>query len=122
MVGPNSAMAVGSLVPVVEAQADYLVACISKIQRQRIKTMVVRKEAVDDFQRFLDAYFPRTVFARKVTFPHPSPILRPLTDSSVAAGTSAGMPTERSLHSGLVSSSSHFSSDLKLTQTVQGLA
>ncbi|EKM58936.1 uncharacterized protein PHACADRAFT_205130 [Phanerochaete carnosa HHB-10118-sp] len=65
MVGPNSAMALGSLVPVVEAQADYLVACISKIQRQRIKTMVVRKEAVDDFQRHLDSYFPRTVFARK---------------------------------------------------------
>lgn len=65
MVGPNTAMALGSLVPVIEAQADYIVACIQKMQRQRIKTMVIRKEAVDDFQRYLDSYFPRTVFARK---------------------------------------------------------
>ncbi|GJE94360.1 flavin-binding monooxygenase [Phanerochaete sordida] len=65
MVGPNTAMALGSLIPVVEAQADYVVKVIQKMQRQRIKAMTVRKEAVDDFQRYLDSYFPRTVFARK---------------------------------------------------------
>ena len=68
LAGPNTAVAVETLIPILEAQADYIVACIDKIQRQRIKAMTVRKEAVDDFQRYLDAYFPRTVFARKVRF------------------------------------------------------
>ena len=66
MAGPNTAVALGSLVPILEAQAGYIVACISKMQRQRIKTMTVRKDAVDDFQTYLDSYFPITVYARKV--------------------------------------------------------
>ena len=53
--------------PIIEAQGDYVVACIDKFQRERIKTMVVRKAAVDDFQGYVDAYFPRTVFARRVS-------------------------------------------------------
>lgn len=67
MSGPNTTIATGSLLPILESQADYIVECLKKIQRQRIKTMTVRKEAVDDFQAFVDSYFPRTVFARKVS-------------------------------------------------------
>ncbi|KIP07559.1 hypothetical protein PHLGIDRAFT_70919 [Phlebiopsis gigantea 11061_1 CR5-6] len=65
LTGPNTGLALGSLVPIIEAQADYVVACIDKFQRERIKTMTVRKAAVDDFQAYVDAYFPRTVFARR---------------------------------------------------------
>ena len=64
--GPNSGVATGSLIMTIEAQSDYVVACIQKLQRQRIKYMVPKKKAVDDFQAYLDSYFPKTVWARKV--------------------------------------------------------
>ncbi|KAI0791579.1 hypothetical protein BC629DRAFT_370837 [Irpex lacteus] len=48
----------------VEAQCDYVAACIQKLQRQRIKYIVPKKQAVEDFQAYLDSYFPRTVSRR----------------------------------------------------------
>lgn len=64
--GPNSTINLGSFVIVIERQIDYVLSCIRKIQRQRINSMSVKKQAVQDFQNYCDAYFPRTVFARKV--------------------------------------------------------
>ncbi|KAI0341446.1 putative flavin-binding monooxygenase [Trametopsis cervina] len=65
MAGPNTTVATGSLLTVLEAQADYIVSCLRKIQRERIKWMAPKRKAVDDFQAFLDSYFPRTVWAGK---------------------------------------------------------
>ncbi|KAF7798583.1 hypothetical protein EIP86_009805 [Pleurotus ostreatoroseus] len=62
--GPNSTINLGSFMPVIEKQIDYVLSCVRKMQRQRIKSMTVKKEAVEDFQNYCDAYFPRTVFAR----------------------------------------------------------
>lgn len=67
MAGPNTTVATGSLLTVLEAQADYIVSCLRKIQRERIKWMAPKRKAVDDFQAFLDSYFPRTVWAGKVS-------------------------------------------------------
>ncbi|KAI0089422.1 hypothetical protein BDY19DRAFT_905762 [Irpex rosettiformis] len=63
--GPNSGVATGSLIMTIEAQSDYVVSCIENLQRQLIKYMVPKKKSVDDFQAYLDSYFPKTVWARK---------------------------------------------------------
>ncbi|EPQ52691.1 FAD/NAD P-binding domain-containing protein [Gloeophyllum trabeum ATCC 11539] len=62
--GPNSGISVGSLIPMLEKQAEYITTCILKMQRQRIKVMTVQKRAVDEFQAYIEAYFPRTVFSK----------------------------------------------------------
>ena len=65
--GPNTVVAVGSFVVVVERQIDYVLGCVRKMQRQRIKSMVIKPDAVQAFQNHCDAYFPKTVFARNVS-------------------------------------------------------
>ncbi|KAK0462946.1 uncharacterized protein EV420DRAFT_1731822 [Desarmillaria tabescens] len=47
--GPRITYANGSLLPGTEAQADYIVACLSKMQKQDIKTMEVDKDAQDEY-------------------------------------------------------------------------
>ncbi|KAI0343446.1 FAD/NAD-binding domain-containing protein [Trametopsis cervina] len=63
LAGPNSAFATGSIVMPIERQAQWVTKCVSKMQKQGIKSMVVRKEAVDDFQAYVESYFPKTAFA-----------------------------------------------------------
>lgn len=52
--GPNSAHGAGNLVIIIEAQVDYAVKATLKIQRERIKSMEAKREAVDDFERHID--------------------------------------------------------------------
>jgi len=63
--GPNSAVGAGSLLILMERQIGYAVQATVKLQRERLKCMDVKKEAVDDFDEYLDAFFPRTVFGQK---------------------------------------------------------
>ncbi|KAF5312247.1 hypothetical protein D9619_002761 [Psilocybe cf. subviscida] len=63
--GPNSGVGAGNLLLIMERQVDYAVAATSKIQRERIKSMEPKAEAVDDFERYIDSYFPKTVFGSK---------------------------------------------------------
>lgn len=62
--GPNTGIAVGLLIPMLEKEAEYAAGCIRKIQYQRIKSMAVKKQAVQAFQTYVDAYFPRTIFTK----------------------------------------------------------
>jgi cation diffusion facilitator CzcD-associated flavoprotein CzcO len=64
--GPNIALANGSLILMFEKIVEYAARCIKKMQREGIKIMVVKKEAVEDFREYCDNYFPKTVFATKV--------------------------------------------------------
>lgn len=52
--GPNSAVGAGSLLLLIERQVDYAVAATLKLQRERLKSMEVKKEAVDDFDEYLE--------------------------------------------------------------------
>ncbi|KAI0644768.1 FAD/NAD-P-binding domain-containing protein [Trametes meyenii] len=61
-VGPNSVIASGTLLPLIEAQIGYAVQAAAKIRRERLKSMEVKREAVKEFDEYLKAYFPRTVF------------------------------------------------------------
>ncbi|EPQ56351.1 FAD/NAD P-binding domain-containing protein [Gloeophyllum trabeum ATCC 11539] len=63
--GPNSGVYGGSLVAILQQQVDYAVKATLKLQRERLKSMVVKKEAVDDFDEYLEAYFPKTVHTEK---------------------------------------------------------
>lgn len=51
--GPNAGVGAGSLLLVLERQVDYAVAATAKLQRERLKSMEVKKQAVDDFDEFL---------------------------------------------------------------------
>ncbi|KAK0481439.1 FAD/NAD-binding domain-containing protein [Armillaria novae-zelandiae] len=63
--GPNSGVGAGSLLLLMERQVDYAVAATLKLQRERLKSIEVKSEAVDDFDDYLMSYFPTTVFGEK---------------------------------------------------------
>lgn len=60
--GPGITYANGSLLPCTEAQADYVVACLSKLQKQDIKTMEVNKDAQDEYNIQREAVMKDLVF------------------------------------------------------------
>lgn len=60
--GPNSAIGFGSLTRVLEAETDYLVAAIRKLQKDGYASLEPRRERVRDFVEYVDAYFAGTVY------------------------------------------------------------
>lgn len=54
VLGPNSAVGAGSLLLLIERQVEYIVQAILKMQRERLKSMEVKVEAVDDFDQYLE--------------------------------------------------------------------
>jgi hypothetical protein len=60
--GPNSNLGSGSLLSVFEAQGDYAVKIIRKLQKESYETFEVRAERVADFSSYIDAYFKLTVY------------------------------------------------------------
>lgn len=48
---------------VLERLCQYLTEVIGKCQRDAYKTVVVKQRAVDDFLKYTDAYFKRTVYS-----------------------------------------------------------
>jgi hypothetical protein len=62
MLGPNSGVASGSLSKIIEATGDYITKCIRKVQKENIGAMHISPRATRDWLRYVDAYFPTTVF------------------------------------------------------------
>lgn len=60
--GPNSALGTGNLLLLIETAIDYISLCLEKIQRDNIRSMAPRPEAVRTFVEFCDQYFEQTVF------------------------------------------------------------
>jgi hypothetical protein len=60
--GPNSSLGSGSLLSVFEAQGDYVVKLIRKLQKEDYATFEVRPERVADFSKYIDEYFKLTVY------------------------------------------------------------
>ena len=52
--GPNSGVGSGSLLVMIERQIDYSVAAAEKLQKERLKSIEVKKEAVADFDEYLE--------------------------------------------------------------------
>ncbi|KAM3415348.1 hypothetical protein BST61_g8877 [Cercospora zeina] len=62
MLGPNGAIAEGSLTMMIESTGDYICKAIRKLQKDNLKSMVIKPRLVRDFTRYGDAYFEGTVF------------------------------------------------------------
>ncbi|KAL1676307.1 hypothetical protein EV122DRAFT_280182 [Schizophyllum commune] len=61
--GPNSATGSGSVMNTIEAQIMYAVKATEKLQLERLKSMDAKKEAVEDFDAYIEALFPKTVYS-----------------------------------------------------------
>ena len=61
--GPHSPVGHGSLIPVIEVVADYVLAVIQKVQRQCIRAVDVKSQAVDDFTEHTDIFMQRTAWS-----------------------------------------------------------
>jgi cation diffusion facilitator CzcD-associated flavoprotein CzcO len=61
--GPNAALGEGNLLTLVEKTIDYMTACVQKMQRDNIRAMSARRDAVRRFTSYCDDYFKRTVFS-----------------------------------------------------------
>ncbi|KAI0057663.1 FAD/NAD(P)-binding domain-containing protein [Artomyces pyxidatus] len=60
--GPNSFVNAGSLLIIMERQVMYAVNATLKMQRERLRTMEVRAEAVHDWREYMEAFFPKMVY------------------------------------------------------------
>ncbi|KAJ7040263.1 hypothetical protein C8F04DRAFT_1254024 [Mycena alexandri] len=63
--GPNSAVGSGSLLIVIERQVDYAVQATLKLQREHLKSMEVKPEAVEDWDVYIEHHFAKTVFSER---------------------------------------------------------
>ncbi|KAJ7150403.1 FAD/NAD-binding domain-containing protein [Mycena filopes] len=63
--GPNSAVGSGSLLIVIERQVDYAVKAALKLQREHLKSMEVKPEAVVDWDVYLEHHFAKTIFSER---------------------------------------------------------
>ncbi|RYP18538.1 hypothetical protein DL767_009812 [Monosporascus sp. MG133] len=62
MLGPNSAIGSGSLTIILEAEGDYIVKCIRKLQKEDYASMTARPERVADWSAYCEEYFKKTVY------------------------------------------------------------
>ncbi|KAF2728569.1 FAD/NAD(P)-binding domain-containing protein [Polyplosphaeria fusca] len=65
MLGPNGAIGSGALTMMIESVGGYVVRCLRKMQRDDVRSMVVKQARCDDFTAYVDAYFAKTVFAEE---------------------------------------------------------
>ena len=49
----------------IENVGDYIVKCVRKTQKENIRSIVIKKKAMDDFTDYADAYFANTVFTEE---------------------------------------------------------
>jgi hypothetical protein len=61
--GPNAGLGNGNLLIIIESIALYVGQCLQKLATQNIRTMEPRPKCVDDFTRYCEAFFKRTVFS-----------------------------------------------------------
>lgn len=62
VLGPNAGVGAGSLTVLLEAQGDYIVKCIRKLQKEDYITMMPKRQRVDDFSEYIGEYFKKTVY------------------------------------------------------------
>ncbi|THG96305.1 hypothetical protein EW026_g5500 [Hermanssonia centrifuga] len=63
--GPNSGVGSGSLLTLIEKQVDYAVQVAMKMKRERLKSVEAKREAVEDYDEYIEQYFPTTVYSEK---------------------------------------------------------
>lgn len=63
VVGPNTPISNGSLMPSIEAQVEFALSFVDKIQRQAVKSAVVTREANTEFNDYKDAVMETLTFS-----------------------------------------------------------
>lgn len=61
--GPNSPIGHGSVLPILEHAAKYIMKIIYKCQTEGIKSVMVKKVAVDNFVKHVDVFMKRTAWS-----------------------------------------------------------
>ena len=59
--GPNAGVGSGSLLALMEYQVDYAVHAARKMQREGLKTIEIKKEAVDDYDEYIEVDSQRAI-------------------------------------------------------------
>ncbi|EXJ78174.1 hypothetical protein A1O3_09335 [Capronia epimyces CBS 606.96] len=62
--GPNGTPPTGSAIVAIESQCQYMIEAITKCQREGYERIQVKPSALRQFSDFIDAYMPRTVYAK----------------------------------------------------------
>lgn len=65
MLGPNSGIGAGTLTILLEAEGDYIIKCIRKLQKEDYVTMAPKRARVEDFSEYVGEYFKKTIYADK---------------------------------------------------------
>ena len=52
--GPNAGIGSGSLLVIIERQIEFAIKAVQKMQRERLKSIEPTREAVADFDEYLD--------------------------------------------------------------------
>ncbi|KAI0714205.1 FAD/NAD-P-binding domain-containing protein [Cerioporus squamosus] len=65
VLGPNSGIGSGSMLIMIEYEVTYAIQAALKMQRERLKSIEVKREALLDFDRYIESYFPKTVYSEK---------------------------------------------------------
>lgn len=60
--GPNAPIGHGSVLPIVEHAAKYIIRMLHKCQTQDIKAVTVKQAAVDDFDEHVQTFMKRTAW------------------------------------------------------------
>jgi hypothetical protein len=60
--GPFGPYGHGSILPVIEIITRYVEKCIAKLQREDLKSLMPKQEAVDDFKRHRELFLKRTAW------------------------------------------------------------
>lgn len=61
--GPNAGLGNGNLIIIIESIALYVAQCLRKMATENVLTMEPKRQCVEDFTNYCDAYFKRTVFS-----------------------------------------------------------
>ena len=59
VLGPNSGIGSGSMLIMIEYEVMYAVQAALKMQRERLRSIEVKREALMDFDAYLESYFPK---------------------------------------------------------------
>lgn len=63
MNGPRGNLANGTVLPCLETEVEYVIQAVKKMQSDRIKTLDVREEVVDQLNEYIDAWQETSVFS-----------------------------------------------------------
>ncbi|KAK7686490.1 hypothetical protein QCA50_010087 [Cerrena zonata] len=63
--GPNSGVGSGSLLALIERQVEFAVEVVGKMGRERLGSVVVKREAVEDYDEYIEHYFPTSVYSER---------------------------------------------------------